>query len=1402
MLTLKFFASTTRLRSGLLTVGGLVLLTGLLWNACTAPTQQVTNQLQLLPKIDTGMLRPVLALEKEKKFHEAIASLQSILPQLKNQDSLTHWLWGQRLVGNYLRKIKTPEPDILTHYDSAQAQIWRQPENDIERSRFVLLNYGELNIAKRLSDYNRVRRIFARIDPIIQQHLYNRAPTTMDYYFTEKANLHVRDGEYQNAERLFRESIAYKNTLKPDANLFAVRFNDYGSHYLSQDSFQKALEIFELGFKEGTTDLYDSTLLYLNKAESFARFEKPEEAERENNSAKILIPGLVDDPDYFNRCTYFFYENQGLIRSKQKRWTEAIKYYQIAIDSALIHGAEPRIRAGFLAEQANCWLQSGQPLRALETYQQAWRQFRPNSTLTATQLPKKADLFADKFLIGILEGKASAFAALGDADKALQCYELIPTVEAKLREAHTYESSSLLALRKSRTRFDQGMALAWQRFEATKDTQYLRRAFALTEQARGQLLMRSLEKAQLDYQLPDTLRGQLSAIEVRIAYYSRQIAELQQAATIDKTELDAAEAQRDRAIQRRERFVRDTLYRRFPAYQAIEQELRWVSSEQVPTLLRADQTMLNYYMAPDALYIFKLSASAEPTWRRIALADGQLTGALDNMMSIVKSASKGSDVHRAEFIRSSRLLDSLLLAPEVAQLADNQALVVVPDGRLSYLPFEALLRRPVTPNTPWGRLPYLAQSMSVSYAYSASLLARQQELTRRHQQQTANELFGGYAPEYKSYKLSDLPTARAEVTDVQSILGGTSWVGADASEANFKVHAPNQRVLLMAMHGEFNESNPELSHLQFGDTIPNAKDDNDNILYANELSLLRLQADLAIMNACHTGNGTIQMGEGMYSLSRSLTIAGVPATIMSLWQLSDKTSRTMICDFFNKLCQQPDITKDAGLSQSKRAFLAQESDTDYGHPYFWAGLVVQGDTQPLHLQPQPSKGNTKWPLAALGLLGLLGAGGWLWRRQITRCLGGRAAVWVAAIGILGATLGAKLPTQPEREATSGTFQRCCHHEHPTWGFFAHQRINRMATLTLPREMLVFFKPNLEYLTSHAVDPDMRRYAVSWEAPRHYIDLDEYPDQATLPRTWSGALARFCTIKGVNQRGDTVIIYRADSTKTEAQINAWRGYFSRYVQRAFSSEDKQLEVDTLYAYADKNGIVVPPVEQVFFVETLSAHGILPWYLQTHHRRLVEAFKEGDADRILKLCAELGHYIGDAHVPLHTTSNYNGQKTGQNGIHGFWESRIPELFADVDYDYFVGKPEFFTDPTNYYWDMVLMSNRSVDSVLNIEQRLRKSFPTDQQMCPDIRQGIQVLTQCRDFAAQYQADMQGMVERRMRAAIHAVSSAWFTAWAEAGQPDLSSLKVGQPSEADRKEAEKLRQQSQQGSMMGRPE
>ena len=302
-----------------------------------------------------------------------------------------------------------------------------------------------------------------------------------------------------------------------------------------------------------------------------------------------------------------------------------------------------------------------------------------------------------------------------------------------------------------------------------------------------------------------------------------------------------------------------------------------------------------------------------------------------------------------------------------------------------------------------------------------------------------------------------------------------------------------------------------------------------------------------------------------------------------------------------------------------------------------------------------------------------------------------------------------------------------------WGFYAHQKINYYAVFLLPPEMMILFKPNIGFLSEHAIDPDKRRYAVPDEGPRHYIDIDHYGayPYTTLPRKWTEAVAKF-------------------------------------------GED-----------------------------SLNKFGIVPWHVQTMLSRLTNAFKEKNYSLIMKNSAEIGHYISDAHVPLHASSNHNGQLTNQKGIHGFWESRVPELLAEKEFDFFIGKADYIQNPGDFIWKRVLESAKAADTVLSYERELTLQFRDDKKYSFENRNGKTIRQYSSAFTIAYNKKLDGMIERRMRQSIYAIASFWYTAWINAGQPDLKGLVTQKFSDADIAAFENLNKQWSSGSkMIGREE
>lgn len=277
-----------------------------------------------------------------------------------------------------------------------------------------------------------------------------------------------------------------------------------------------------------------------------------------------------------------------------------------------------------------------------------------------------------------------------------------------------------------------------------------------------------------------------------------------------------------------------------------------------------------------------------------------------------------------------------------------------------------------------------------------------------------------------------------------------------------------------------------------------------------------------------------------------------------------------------------------------------------------------------------------------------------------------------------------------------------------WGIWGHNHINRGAVLALPKEMGLFFYNHIDFMTQESTIPDLRKYT-----------LDDK--------------AEFC-----------------------------RHYIKL---EKFNYKSRAMMPKTMSAAIAKYG-----------KDSMDSYGVLPWYIQDMMGKLTTAFKNKRKTEILLLAGDLGHYIADAHMPLHTTINSDGQATGQAGIHSFWESQLPELFGK-NYNMFIGEAHYIKNVENATWDIIDSSYALVQPLLYNESKMRKDNPEDKQYVigADGKPATNPFGQrihTYEYAHVYHELLNGMVEKQMRTAIRITADFWYTAWVNAGKPDLTDL------------------------------
>jgi hypothetical protein len=188
--------------------------------------------------------------------------------------------------------------------------------------------------------------------------------------------------------------------------------------------------------------------------------------------------------------------------------------------------------------------------------------------------------------------------------------------------------------------------------------------------------------------------------------------------------------------------------------------------------------------------------------------------------------------------------------------------------------------------------------------------------------------------------------------------------------------------------------------------------------------------------------------------------------------------------------------------------------------------------------------------------------------------------------------------------------------------------------------------------------------------------------------------------------------------------------------------------------------------------LRQEGTLPWEIIKTKIKLTDAFRKKNKAQILLYSSDIGHYIGDAFVPLHTTMNYDGQLTNQAGLHSLWESECPQLFLE-NYNLFQNqKAKYLKYPSQEIWKVLRSSEKLVKSVLEEEKIASKGCDLKEKYKYQMRNGKEERKYTAKFITKYNTKMAEQINARLLKSAEMIGDFWYTAWVDANKPDLTDL------------------------------
>ena len=332
--------------------------------------------------------------------------------------------------------------------------------------------------------------------------------------------------------------------------------------------------------------------------------------------------------------------------------------------------------------------------------------------------------------------------------------------------------------------------------------------------------------------------------------------------------------------------------------------------------LPAHQTILKYYVTDENVYCITIEK------KEITIEKIDKIATIQKMVTAFVASQKAVSNDCISYASDLKIL--------IPKSVNHKNISIIPDGFLNYLPFEAIYDL--------KNKQYLVQSQQISYEYSLPIWL----LNKRYQSGFNNTTkLAAFSPKYDTKEISqnrgefkNLLFAEKEANYIVDLFNGVNFSNQSATKTNFIKERENFDIFHLSMHSQLFEEDFNKSSLLFA---------NNEKLYFSDLYGMNIPAAMVVLSACDTGNGALKDGEGIMSMSRALTYAGVKSAVVSLWQVPDKETSEIMISFYENL--KKGQAKDEALANAKNIFISKNPMKN--HPFYWAGFVVNGDVSPI-----------------------------------------------------------------------------------------------------------------------------------------------------------------------------------------------------------------------------------------------------------------------------------------------------------------------------------------------------------------------------------------------------------------------------------------------------------------------
>lgn len=879
--------------------------------------------------------------EAESRFNQALSILEK-----DDTQGITDLFEVYNTLATMNRRMLNMEK-AMAFYRKAEA-LWRTSGKSKMHPNYGLLLYGMGNLFLETGAYHDAIEYYSNALMVFRDTYGERNMRTAVTYM----NIGAAKGnqlDYYGAIEYYTKALdSYQEILPPDHPFISSAYIDFCDSYQKMGRYEealasgrKAIEILESRY--GEKENRELGIALYHTADVLLKMQRGSEA----------LPLISRSISIFRRSDEKYLLNivltiKGQVLKSLEKYAEAETCFETAaavFSSAAMHNLH---LAQTFTSHASLKLVTGHHVEALDLCSRALQQLGIITSGPYDVFPVRTSFSID-FISSLLAVRAEALWNLyqknGDHSilrSALENYDLLAEAYERVVMESKAERSKLNQTARVASACEKAIACALEMHRLTRNEEFKIRAFGFSERSRAIILSQFVHdsRARQFAGIPEDLLSKEMRLKEKITFREKELADVLRQNDVDDS---ARVAVHHELISARMRYdsLLEALKRNYPAYHALRYHSGRPDLRKIQQSMDMDDGILEYMLGDSAAYVFVATRNSIDV---VPLNNvPQVNRYVRNLISAI------SEKDPETFLKYSPLLYSHIFGSADVLLQKNQVkdLLIVPDGSLSYVPFECLISTSVAAESA-----YLLQRYSIRYGFTAA------RATTRHESKTASkESSIGFAPVFASKlinvdsttaQFSLLPYSKTEVDKLSQLYNGVAMYGQDATETTFRRMASDYAIIHLATHAIADDEHPDESRLYFANEMDSL---HDGFLHAYELLNMSLSSQLVTLSACNTGAGSLHRGEGVMSLSRAFAFAGCPSIMTSLWQAQDLSTSRIMESFYKNLATG--MSKSQALREAKLKYLS-ESDKVKSLPFFWAGLVIIGADDPIAAESRMS----------------------------------------------------------------------------------------------------------------------------------------------------------------------------------------------------------------------------------------------------------------------------------------------------------------------------------------------------------------------------------------------------------------------------------------------------------------